>query len=200
MSKFLKILLLGLFFANLFLINACSICNCGNKNQTEIPDKIIEESNKFITSQTGEEFFNNNISLNQHKTIKRDNGYIMVYDFRISGKEYVNKEISFRVDSAGNIMKEKDIKGIPDCLNNNCDFSIDELKAKQIAADNNFEKGIKDWKTDFVWNEEHGQYVWAIQSTTFESNGLQGYRGGGEIIFIDASSGKVLDTKGWRVN
>jgi len=200
MNKFHEILLLGLLVANLFLINACSICNCGNKTQTKVPYKILEKSNQFIISKTGEEFFKNNIFLNQDKTVKRDTGYIIVYDFRIPGKEYVNEEISFMVDSAGNLVNKKDIKGIPDCLNNNCDFSINESKAKQIAADNHFEKGIKDWKTDFVWNEEHEKYVWAIQSTTFETEGAQGYRGGGEIIFIDASSGKVLDTKGWRVN
>ena len=193
-----KFLLLGLLIATCFLVNACSTGKY--MSQINIPDNIIEESNQFIISKTGEEFFNKNISLNESKTAKLDNGYKMIYDFRISGKEYVNEEISFMVDSLGNILDEEEIKGIPDCKNNNCDFSIDESGAKQIAEKNNFEKGIKDWKTDFVWNEEYSKYVWAIQSTTFEDNGTQGYRGGGEVIFIDASTGEVLGTKGWRVN
>jgi hypothetical protein len=195
-----KFFFLSLFFAACFLINACSTGKYGSMSQANVPDKIIEESNKFIISKTGEEFFDKNISFNENKTVKLDNGYKMVYDFMIPGKEYVNEEISFMIDSLGNILKEEGIKGIPDCINNNCDFSIDESDAKQIALKNNFEKGIKDWKTDFVWNEEHGKYAWAIQSTTFEDEGAQGYRGGGEVIFIDASTGEVLGTKGWRVN
>ena len=196
----LKIFLSVVICVSVVIFNSCSAGSIKIKDQQEISEESIKKSDNFIISKTGKDFFEKNITFNNNKTTKFENSYLMVYDFKIPVKEYINEEISFIIDNEGNINKEKDIIGIPDCLTNNCDFSIDESNAKQIAADNNFEKGIKDWKADFVWNEKHQKYVWAIQSTSYEGEGSQGYRGGGNIIFIDASSGEILETTGWRVN
>jgi hypothetical protein len=166
----------------------------------EISEEYVQNSDTFIISRTGEKFFQNYISLNCSKTTKIKNGYLMVYDFRIPGKNFVNEEITFLIDSTGNLMTGREIIGIPDCLNSDCDFRIDENKAKQIAAENKLEKGIKEWKIEFLWDDNYKKYVWSVQSTSSKGSGSQGYRGTGKIMFIDALTGSVIESKEWQVN
>ncbi len=99
----------------------------------------------------------------------------------------------------GNLVGGQKISGIPDCTNGDCDYSIDESKAKQIAEAQGLEKGIKNWKTDFVWNDKYENYVWKIISTSSESQGSEGYRGSGKEMLIDANNGKVLESNSWHV-
>ena len=68
------------------------------------------------------------------KDSKDVNGkYLMKYNFKMDDKSFVNENISFMVDSTGKVIEGQKISGIPDCANGDCDYSINESKAKQIA-------------------------------------------------------------------
>lgn len=81
-----------------------------------------------------------------------------------------------------------------------CDFNITEEKAIKIATDNGLEKGIKPWKTGFIWDPNLKQYTWHILSTSSESKSSEGFRGNGKEIIIDPNSGLVLEMNDWHVN
>ena len=174
-------------------------CRCPSDEDIKIPISVIEKSNQQIISKTGEEFFHNNFSLNMADSKELKDKYLMKYNFKMDGKPYINKEISFMVDSLGSLPAGQNISGIPNCINGNCDFSVDASKAKQIAEEQGLEKGIKDWKADFVWNDKYENYVWKVISTSSESQGTNGYRGSGNEMIIDANNGKVLESNSWYV-
>ena len=193
--------ILRLTFLSLFLLSLIALisCRCSADEDMKIPFSIVEKSNQKIISKTGEDFFHNNYYLNIADSKEVNGKYLMKYSFKIDGKPYVNKEISFLVDSLGNLAAGQKLSGIPNCANNACDYSVDETKAKQIAEKEGLEKGIKDWKSDFVWNDKYENYVWKIISTSSESQGSNGYRGSGNEMIIDANSGKVLESNDWHV-
>ncbi len=174
-------------------------CSCGVEQETNIPANVIKKSNQRIISKTGEDFFKNNFSLNMADSKKFDSKYLMMYNFKMDGKPFVYKEISFMVDSLGELPAGQKIAGIPNCANGDCDYSVDESKAKQIAEGHGLEKGIKDWKSEFVWNDKYENYVWEVISTSSESQGSNGYRGSGNEMIIDANNGKVLESNSWHV-
>ncbi len=174
-------------------------CRCGVEQETNIPANIVKKSNQQIISKTGEDFFHNYFSLNIADSKEVDSKYLMKYNFKIDGKPFVDKEISFVVDSLGNLADGQKLSGIPNCVNNACDYSVDETKAKQIADEQGLEKGIKNWKSDFVWNDKYENYVWEIISTSSESQGSNGYRGSGNEMIIDANNGKILESNSWHV-
>ncbi len=187
-------LLVGLTFP--FFLFAC---RCPAESDLQIPQSVIENSNQQIISKTGDDFFKNNFTLNFDESKEIDGNFLMKYNFTISDKPFVDEEISFLVDSTGKVLSDQKIIGIPNCKNGDCDFNIDEDKAIQIAESNGLEKGIKNWKTDFVWDDKYEKYVWKIISTASQSQGSEGYRGSGSEILIDANNGKVLDSNMWHV-
>jgi len=117
-------------------------------------------------------------------------------------KSFIDEPIRFTTDSLGNVLKEFEVVGIPDCNSSpaDCDFIVDEKTAKQIATQNNLSKGIIDWKTDFVWNTKHNKYVWEIISTSKENKNEEYYRAEGEKIIIDATNAEVLSKDNWKIN
>ena len=58
-------------------------------------------------------------------------------------KPFVNENISFMVDSTGNLVGGQKISGIPNCTNGDCNYSVDESKAKQIAETKDLKKELK---------------------------------------------------------
>jgi hypothetical protein len=116
-------------------------------------------------------------------------------------KPYVDSKIKFTVDTTGQIIDKENAVGLPDCLSNpeKCRFNINEEQAKQIAKENGFKEGIKDWKVEFKWEPKYNQYVWSILSTLEGSQGSFGFRGNGEILLIDPDSGKIISKDTWRV-
>ena len=76
------------------------------------------------------------------------------------------------------------------------------LKNRQLKLlnDSGLEKGIKPWKTGFLWNPNLKQYTWHILSTSSESQSSEGFRGNGKEIIIDPNSGLVLEMNDWHVN
>ncbi len=178
---------------------ACS-CSCTD-SQSNIPDNIFKSTNRFIVSRVGQEFFDNYITPDFQETKKINSNYQVIYNFRIPDKPYVDNKIKFEVDSTGRIINRENVTGLPDCGADpgKCEFNINEQQARQIAKDNNFKEGIKDWKAEFKWDPKNNQYVWSILSTFEQSQGSNGMRGNGEIMLIDPNSGKVISTETWRI-
>ncbi len=199
MSNANKIIKAAFLFPGLLASLMIFSCRCPSETEMKIPRNVIEKSNQQIIAKTGDEFFKNNFNLDLTGSKNLNGKYLMKYDFKVESKPFVDEEISFMVDSTGKLIDGQKISGIPNCVNGDCDFSIVESEAKQIAASNKLEKGIKDWKTDFVWNDRFKKYVWKIISTTSESQGSEGYRGSGNEMIIDANNGKVLETNAWHV-
>jgi hypothetical protein len=117
-------------------------------------------------------------------------------------RPFVDELIRFTVDSAGKVLTQYEVVGIPDCNTNpmDCDFVVDEKIAKQIATENRLPKGIKDWKVDFIWEAKHNKYVWKIISTNKETVLDDHNRAEGELIIIDPSNASVLGSEPWRIN
>lgn len=189
-------------FAACAAVVSCSCSSCGKQELAEVPLDVLNKANAFIISKTGEEFFTKYITPDFARTKHVSPYYEMVYDLFVPEKPYVNALIKFSIDSLGQVEKDRDILGIPNCLVNplQCDWQIDEDQAKQIAGMHGLEKGVKDWQIGFIWNPERGIYVWHVLSTLRESEGDFGYKANGKEMIIDPVSGDVLAQNDWKIN
>ncbi|MDP2362597.1 MAG: hypothetical protein Q8M94_02385 [Ignavibacteria bacterium] len=198
--QFIQIVIIKVSFS--VLINGCHCVPCSEKNEPQIPLEILQGADQFIISKTGDEFFKKYIiaDLSQSKHISPN--YLMVYKFYMPEKSFVDELIRFTVDSTGKVLTQYEVVGIPDCTANpmDCDFVVDEKIAKQIATDNGFPKGIKEWKIDFIWEAKYNKYVWHLFSTLKESQGDFGYRANGEQIVIDPNYASVIYQDSWKIN
>ncbi|MBK7868119.1 MAG: hypothetical protein IPJ75_14705 [Ignavibacteriales bacterium] len=191
------------------LISACScpVCDIVDNRYPKtlkmigVPEKIKEKVDNYIAGKTGEEFFLKNVTLNETASFFDSVKYYWVYDISIPGKEWVTGKIDLFTDSLGNIDQLMEINGIPDCGKNpeGCTFDIYPAAAIEIAKIEGLAPGIKKWSQKFHWNAKFNRYVWQIISTVQESQGSQGFRGSGEEIIIDASTGEKLDFTEWKV-
>ncbi len=186
----------------LFVVNliSCSF-NGQNENQNQIPQNIINKADEFIIAKCGKEFFDKYISIDFNQSKFVSSFYLMKYKFKIPEKNFINEIIEFSVDTLGNVIPDKTIYGIPDCIENStdCEFNITQSQAKEIALTNNFDKGIKDWKYDFTYSIKHQKYVWQILTTLSEFKGDSRYRASGKEIIIDPFDGKVLELNDWHI-
>ena len=194
-----KILIAGLALIGTAAFYSCS-CSCTD-SQSTVPDKILKNSNNFIISRVGQDFFEKYIKPDFQDTKEINSKYYMVYNFKISDKPYVDTKIKFTVDTTGRVIDKADITGLPDCLSNpeKCRFNIDEEQAKKIATENNFKQGIKEWKVEFKWEPKYNQYVWSILSTLTASQSSFGFRGSGEILLIDPDTGNIISKDTWKI-
>lgn len=177
-------------------------CSCSYSNpQISIPDRVLKKSNDFIVSRVGKDFFEKYIKPDFRDIKEINSRYYMVYRFKMPEKPYVDAKIKFAVDSTGRVVDKDNITGLPDCLSSpeKCQFNIGEEEAKEIARENKFEQGIKEWKVEFKWDSKYDQYVWSILSTLKESRGTFGFRGSGEILLINPDSGKIIAKSTWQV-
>lgn len=191
------------------LLSACScpVCDIVDNRYPKtlkmmgIPEKIKEKVDNYIAGRTGEEFFLKNVSLNETASFFDSVKYYWVYDISMPGKEWVTGKIDLFTDSLGNIDRLMEINGIPDCGMNpqGCTFDTTPYAAIEIAKKEGLKPGIKEWSQKFLWNAKFNRYVWQIISTLQESQGSQGFRGSGEEIIIDASTGEKLDFTEWKV-
>jgi len=183
-------------------LNSCSCKPCQQKEETQIPLNVLQKADQFITSKTGSDFFKKYVTIDFSQSKHINPNYLLVYKFYMPEKSFIDEPIRFTTDSLGNVLKEFEVVGIPDCNSSpaDCDFIVDEKTAKQIATQNNLSKGIIDWKTDFVWNTKHNKYVWEIISTSKENKNEEYYRAEGEKIIIDATNAEVLSVDNWKIN
>ena len=180
----------------------CTCSSCGKNDKVDVPKDILTKAESFIKSRTGDDFFEKYITLDFQLTKHTPPYYEMVYNLSILEKPYVNGLIKFTVDTSGNVITNRDITGIPNCFRSagECDFNVDEKRAIQIARENSFEEGIKEWKVEFIWNPQRELYVWHILSTFQEIEGEVGYRADGKGMFINPSGGDVIEINPWRIN
>lgn len=200
MKQSLKYLLAAfIFFAIGINLSSCSP-DSGKQREAIVPFEVLHKANVFIISKTGLEFFKNYIATNFAKSKYSPPYYEVAYNLYIPEKPYVNALITFTVDGNGNVIKDRDIIGIPICKNKpaQCNWQIDKDTAINIAKGNGFAKGIKEWQVKFIWNPERQIYVWYILSTIREFTGDYGYRGIGKEMIIDPANGDVLALNDWN--
>ncbi len=175
--------------------------NSGKQRESVVPFEVLYKANVFVISKTGLEFFKSYIASNIAKSKHIPPYYEVAYNLYIPEKPYVNALITFTVDSNGNVIENRDIIGIPSCKNKpaQCNWQIDKETAINIAQENGFAKGIKEWQINFIWNPERQIYVWYILSTIREFTGDFGYRGMGNEMIIDPANGKVLALNDWNI-
>ena len=180
---------------------SCSCSNCTKKEEASVPIDVLNKANEFIISRTGEEFFTSYITPDFVRTKRTPPYYQMAYHLYVPEKPYVNTIITFTVDSIGNLVKKRDIIGIPNCMNKptDCNWQIDRDAAVLIAERYGLEKGVKDWQVGFIWNPERQIYVWHILSTIREFSGDFGYRGTGKEMLIDPVHGDILALNDWSI-
>jgi hypothetical protein len=190
-----------LFFA-FILHSGCSCKPCSEQEESKIPLSILKKADQFIVSKTGGDFFKKYITIDFSQSKYIVPNYLMVYKFYIPEKPFVDELIRFTVDSAGKVLTQYEIVGIPDCNTNPlaCDFVVDEKIAKQIAYENGLPKGIKDWKFDFIWEVKYNKYVWKIISTSKETLLQDQTRAEGNLIIIDPCNASVIQKESWRIN
>lgn len=184
------------------LLTSCKCRSCTNQEEATVPIEILAKADSFITSTTGEEFFKKYITPDFYRTRVTPPYFEMAYKFFMPEKPYVNATIKFTVDSLGNVMKNRDIVGIPRCKNfpEECDFNIDEETARLIASKMGLKDGVREWDTGFLWDFKLKRYVWRILSTLNESGNEENYKATGQEIVIDPNTGDVIALNNWRVN
>lgn len=192
-------IIISLILMSIF-IEACRCSSCSRQEQTVVPTVLLNKANDYIKQRTGDAFFEKYISPDFVRTRFTPPYYFLTYRLIMPDKPYVNTVIQFSIDSTGNVVKERDIIGIPDCMEGGCSFNVTEENAVKIAEDSGLEKGIKAWKIGFLWDPKLKQYTWHILSTSSESQSSEGFRGYGKEIIIDPNSGLVLEMNDWHVN
>ncbi|MFZ1280875.1 MAG: hypothetical protein WAR59_08560 [Ignavibacteriaceae bacterium] len=195
-------LIIILLFSAFIFYSGCSCKPCQQKEESQIPLGVLKKADQFIASKTGDDFFKKYLTIDFTQSKYISPNYFMVYKFYMPEKPFVDESIRFTTDSLGNVLKQFEVVGIPNCnsIQNDCDFVVDEKIAKQIATENNLSKGITDWKIDFVWNNNHKKYVWEIISTVKETKNEEYSRAEGEKIIIDSNNASVLSKDTWKIN
>lgn len=184
------------------VLTSCKCRTCQDQEQDSVPLEILTKADSFIIASTGKEFFQSYITPDFARTKHTPPYYEMAYKFFMPDKPYVDAIIKFTVDSVGNVIKNRDIVGIPRCLNfpEECDFNIDEQTARQIAGNLGLKDGVKEWDTGFMWDFKFNRYVWRILSTLTELGSDENYKATGQEMLIDPNSGEVLALNDWRIN
>jgi hypothetical protein len=181
-------------------IDACSCSSCSRQVETVVPSELLIKADDYIKQSTGNDFFEKYISPDFVRTKFTPPYYFLTYRLIMPDKPYVNTIIQFSIDRTGNIIKDRDIIGIPNCMEGGCNFNITEEQAIKIAKENGLDKGIKPWKTGFLWDPNLKQYTWHILSTSSESQSSEGFKGYGKEIIIDPNSGLIIEMNDWHVN
>lgn len=192
-----------------FILSACScpVCEITENRYpktfklTGVPPKLKEKVDNYIAARTGEEFFLKHVKLNETASYFDSVKYFWVYDINGGGKDWVTGKIELFTDSLGHPDPLMEVSGIPECAGGTsaCDYSITPEKAREIAQKEGLKPGVKDWSVKFIWNPKYKNYVWQILSTLQESQGSQGFRGSGEELLLDASTGAKLELNEWKV-
>ncbi len=184
------------------VLTSCKCLSCGKGEEAEVPREVLVKADSFIIATTGKDFFDKYITADFFKTKHTPPFYEMAYSLFMPEKPFVSATIKFTVDSVGNVLKNRDIVGIPKCryFPEECSFNIDEQTAILIASEKGLKEGIKDWDTGFLWDFKRERYVWKILSTLTEFGEGDHYKATGEEMIIDPTNGEVLALNNWRVN
>jgi hypothetical protein len=184
------------------VLTACKCRACDDQEQTSVPLEVLTKADSFIIASTSKAFFDKYITADFYRTKHTPPYYEMAYKFFMPERPYVDATIKFTVDSVGNVLKNRDIVGIPRCKNfpGQCDFNIDEQTARHIAGEMGLKEGVREWEAGFLWDFKQQRYVWRILSTLKESGNEENYKATGQEIVIDPNTGEVLALNDWRIN
>ncbi len=184
------------------VLTSCKCRACEDQEQGSVPLEVLAKADSFIIASTSKEFFDKYITADFYRTKHTPPYFEMAYKFFMPEKAYVDAIIKFTVDSLGNVIKNRDIVGIPRCKNfpEECDFNIDEKTARQIASDMELKEGIREWEAGFLWDFKLQRYVWKILSTLNEFGDEDNYKATGQEMVIDPTTGEVIALNDWRVN
>ena len=202
-SLFVKFsLLISAAILTIAILTACKCRACQEQEEGTVPLEVLIKADSFIVASTGKAFFDTYITADFAKSKHTPPYYEMAYKLFIPDKPYVNATIKFTVDSTGNIMKNRDIVGIPRCKDfpYECDFNIDEETARLIATKMGLKEGIREWDAGFIWDFKFKRYVWKILSTLTELGEGDHYKATGQEILIDPNTGEMLALNNWRIN
>jgi len=200
--KNLLLLITPIILISIAILISCKCRACEDQEQGTVPLEVLTKADSFIVASTGQEFFQKYITPDFYRSKHTPPYYEMAYKFFMPEKPYVNATIKFTVDSLGNVLKNRDIVGIPRCVNfpEECDFNIDEQSAKKIATNMGLKDGVKEWDTGFMWDFKLHRYVWRILSTLTEFGNEENYKATGQEMVIDPNTGEVLALNDWRIN
>jgi len=184
------------------VLTSCKCRACEDQEEGSVPLEVLTKADSFIVALTSKNFFDKYITADFARTRHTPPYYEMAYRFFMPDKPYVNTIIKFTVDSVGNVLMNRDIVGIPRCINfpEECEFNIDEQTARQIASDMELKEGIREWDAGFMWDFKLQRYVWKILSTLNEFGDEENYKATGQEMVIDPNTGEVLALNDWRVN
>jgi len=191
-----------LFLIVTSILTSCKCRACEDEEHGSVPIEVLTKADSFIIASTGKDFFEKYITPDFARTKSTPPYYEMAYKFFIPEKPYADAIIKFTVDSVGNVLKNRDIVGIPRCLNfpEECGFNIDEQTAKQIATNMGLKDGVKEWDSGFMWDFKFNRYVWRILSTLTELGSEENYKATGQEMIIDPNTGEILALNDWRIN
>ena len=201
-SKLSIAVALFIFLTSVAILTSCKCRTCNDQEEANVPVEILAKADSFIIKTTGKVFFDKYITADFYRTKVTPPYYEMAYKMFMPEKSYVNTIIKFTVDSVGNVMKNRDIVGIPRCRNfpGECHFNIDEETARIIASKMGLKEGVKEWDAGFLWDFKQERYVWRILSTLKESGDEENYKATGQEMVIDPNTGEVLALNDWRIN
>lgn len=184
------------------VLTSCKCRACEDQEEGTVPLEVLSKADSFIIASTSKEFFDKYITADFARTRHTPPYYEMAYKFFMPEKPYVDAIIKFTVDSIGNVIKDRDIVGIPRCeiFPEECEFNIDEQTARKIASDMELKEGIREWDAAFIWDFKLQRYVWKILSTLNEFGDEENYKAAGQEMVIDPNTGEVLALNDWRVN
>ncbi len=191
--------------AAIFAVAAAPIVVFAQPNAAD----AIQSATAAIIELVGEEYFSRHISMRQaelKQTPKSCENPLRACDkwmlkpfyevsftltIEIKADAPVKAPIRCIVDSENNVL-HKYLSGVPDCINfpDRCQFPFDKQSALNIAAKNNFKKGIEPWTAFISWHPAMDGYVWKVCNLLFDNR----HGGHGEYMSIDANNGIMLWT------
>jgi len=164
-----------------------------------VPDHIVEKARAYLVSRLGSEFVSDHITYlpdRSHTMIPRDERYpgwpgwhVVRFRLWIEDRPFVDWNLNIRMEMDG--VYRSDDGGIPWCTRwpTECEFPIDEQRAKQIAEELGLEPGLREWHVVFTWESESG-FTWRISNVTHRAANDQP---GGFVVVIDANTGRWIE-------
>ena len=172
------------------------------------PTRVLDGARARVMARVGREFFSKYLSLDSSECASMRGRWIrrsewepehwaMAYALRMPARPWVRGTIRIDVDSSGAILPGHAVEGIADCARHpkQCDFSVNESMAREVATRAGLEAGIGSWEVGFQWiTAPRPCYAWVVRTTLVDGSDEE--RGGRSAI-IDAASGRLLGILPW---
>lgn len=168
----------------------------------QAPAAVVAGATELLRARVGEQFFQECITPGEppvwlENPVRLDSGEFRMVgawsvEFRLAipSKPHVQGQITVFVDSEGAPSEAFEISGIGRCSSHptECEFPIDEARARTIARDEGMAEGIEPWEVRFFWRRG-GPHLWTIQNTLHLER--DGCSGGGNLLSINANTGEI---------